>query len=102
MCGSGVWWWAGVIYAIIVLVWAAYSTDTFKMVAVVSVAFVRPVSHCLGKSKYLCFFFFPFNQVFDRFDRRGGGSVDYLRFLELIGFSATHTSSSATRTRGGY
>ena len=72
------------------------------MVAVVSVAFVRPVSHCLGKSKYLCFSFFPFNQVFDRFDRRGGGSVDYLRFLELIGFSATHTSSSATRTRGGY
>ena len=35
-------------------------------------------------------------QVFDRFDRRGEGSIDYLRFLELIGFSATHTSSSSS------
>ena len=35
-------------------------------------------------------------QVFDRFDRRGSGSIDYQHFLELIGFSATHTSSQSS------
>eukprot|EP01035_Chromulina_nebulosa_P026333 gene26333-34449_t len=35
-------------------------------------------------------------EVFDRFDRRGGGSIDYINFLELIGFAPTRTSSSSS------
>jgi hypothetical protein len=35
-----------------------------------------------------------YGQVFDRFDRRGGGSIDYMNFLELIGFAPTRASSA--------
>ena len=38
--------------------------------------------------------FFVSWQVFDRFDRRGSGFIDYMNFLELIGFAPTRSFST--------